>query len=334
MPDYDGPYHRIFGQPTFVVDLLRDLIRPPWLDLLDLTSLERVNFKLHGPGLHDDGTKRREGDVLWRVRRTDGRDAYLCLILEFQHKSDPWMPVRLLTYIGHIYHHLIQEKRLVEGLLPPIFPVVLYNGSARWTAPVDLRSLIALAPDSSLHDFQPAVRYHLVDEVRYPRAELEALESALATILALEQCEDANKVNQLVPQVATRLAGDHNLEARRAAGDFLDLSGVGKILQGSNLSFRTLLEGGPSMLSENVEKWNKQLRQEGRQEGLQEGLQKAAHGALAGVLEARFGDLPSELGEVLASVRDAEVLNQLVILAATVPSLEDFREELRRLGLH
>ena len=59
----------------------------------------------------------------------------------------------------------MNEKRLPpDGRLPPILPVVLYNGDPRWAAPLALRDLVGLPGDSPLWRWQPAMRYHLMDE--------------------------------------------------------------------------------------------------------------------------------------------------------------------------
>ena len=40
-----------------------------------------------------------------------------------------------MVYAGLLWQHLVKEKRLPpDGKLPPILPVVLYNGDRRWTA--------------------------------------------------------------------------------------------------------------------------------------------------------------------------------------------------------
>ena len=79
------------------------------------------------------------------------------------------MVLRILAYIALLYQHLEREKQLTPGgLLPPVFPVVLYNGNKPWTAPVDMKELIDLPENSPLWPFQPRIRYYIIDESRYP----------------------------------------------------------------------------------------------------------------------------------------------------------------------
>ena len=86
--------------------------------------------------------------------------------------------------------------------------MVLYNGERPWDASTRLRDLIALPQQSWLDDFQVGVRYHLVDEQRYPREQLQELRSVVGLILELEQCRDEARGRELVKALAgpTKLA--------------------------------------------------------------------------------------------------------------------------------
>ena len=130
MTEHDSTYHRLFIHPGMVARLLREFVAGPWLDGLDLDGMERLNAKLHA-----DTSARRDGDMIWRIPRHGGADTWLVLLLEFQSSSDPWMALRVMVYAGLLWQHLVKEKRLPpDGKLPPILPVVLYNGDRRWTA--------------------------------------------------------------------------------------------------------------------------------------------------------------------------------------------------------
>ena len=58
--DYDGGYHLLFSHPRMVADFLSGFVNEPWVDGLDLSTLERVNAKFHADGLeHRDGETTR-----------------------------------------------------------------------------------------------------------------------------------------------------------------------------------------------------------------------------------------------------------------------------------
>lgn len=127
MPAHDPLYHRLFSQPFMVAELLRGFVTEPWIANLDLDNLDRMNAKSFPDGAH-----RRDGDMIWKIPLRSGGDAYLLLLLEFQSRPDPWMALRMLVYAGALWQQLVAENSLLAGgKLPPIFPLVLYNGRRR-----------------------------------------------------------------------------------------------------------------------------------------------------------------------------------------------------------
>ena len=61
-------------------------------------------------------------------------------MIEFQSVVDKFMAQRILRYILEFYDYLIRIKKVKT--LPGIFPVMLYNGNAKWSAPVQISELI------------------------------------------------------------------------------------------------------------------------------------------------------------------------------------------------
>jgi predicted transposase YdaD len=168
MPDHDALYHRLFSHPGMVAQLLREFDTEPWVADLALDAMERVNAKFHA----EDG-ERRESDVVWRIPLKAGGDAYLLLLLEFQSTQDRWMALRVMVYAGLLWQQIIRERRLTpEGRLPPVFPLVIYNGDTNWTTPASLHALIGLPEGSPLWRWQPDMRYDILDEGAFAEADL------------------------------------------------------------------------------------------------------------------------------------------------------------------
>ncbi len=124
------------------------LSSPPWLDRLDFSSLEMV------PAHYVSGElEQRESDVVWRLRYGPSGDwFYVYLLIEFQSSVDRFMAIRVLTYLMLLYEDLILKKRLTRsGKLPPVVPIVLYNGTRKWTAPVQVAVLVESLPGYEAH---------------------------------------------------------------------------------------------------------------------------------------------------------------------------------------
>ena len=71
-------------------------------------------------------------------------------------------------------------------------------------------------------------------------------------------------------------------------------------------------------------------REEGQEEGRKDGLVAGLHAAVLGILEARFGDVPSTLATAIKAIDDPAVLDQLVRHAALADTLEAFEAGLPR----
>ena len=97
------------------------------------------------------------------------------------------MALRIQTYTGLLYQELVRNKapEVAAGRLPAVLPVVLYNGSGRWTAARNLAGLIApvgpwLAP------LPAAPRYYLLDVQRVAGDDLSR-PNLLRAVAGLEQ---------------------------------------------------------------------------------------------------------------------------------------------------
>jgi predicted transposase/invertase (TIGR01784 family) len=152
---HDNSYKSLFSHPEMVHDLIVGFLPAEWVQDFDMSTLERKN----GNYVTDD-LRERENDIIWRVR-FKGKWLYLYILLEFQSSVDRFMAVRLLTYMGLLYQDLIKTQQFTDdGLLPPILPIVLYNGESRWTAAQSLQALVA-QPTNGLQRYLPQLEYVL-----------------------------------------------------------------------------------------------------------------------------------------------------------------------------
>jgi len=301
--DHDALYHRLFSHPGVVAQLLRGFVDGPWLDGLDLDGMERLNAKFHA-----ETGERREGDMVWRIPRRDGEDSYLVLLLEFQSSTDQFMALRVLTYAALLWQQLVREGRLAaDGRLPPLLPVVVYNGDARWQAPVDVRKLVGLPEISELWRWQPQLQYHLIDAGAFTDADLAARDGLPALWFRLESASDTGAV---VADALLAWLGRHpGFDGLRAV--FAEL--LGAMVAPLSPGMRVPKELGEmrSRLVARAEQWVEQWKQEGlqagleegrqkglqegRQEGRQEGQQKGEATLLLRLMQRRFGPLPDWL---------------------------------------
>ena len=137
---HDASYKLLFSHAEMIKDLLQGFVPQSWVQALDFSTLEKVNASYVA-----DDLRNRHDDVVWRVRFQD-HWLYVYLLLEFQSTVDRFMAVRILSYTGLLYQDLIRGQSLHQDRLPPVLPIVLYNGEPRWKAAVELSALIHPAP--------------------------------------------------------------------------------------------------------------------------------------------------------------------------------------------
>lgn len=121
---YDLTFKRIFSFKEVFLNFLKSTIKRPWVDKIDLQSLEFVDRSF----VKDEFVE-KEADVIYRAKIED-TDIYFYVLLEAQSTTDKTMPRRLFEYMNLIWQRHIEETK--DDLLSPIVPIVLYNGRSNW----------------------------------------------------------------------------------------------------------------------------------------------------------------------------------------------------------
>ena len=309
---HDRGYKRLFSHPLAVEGLLRGFLPEDWTGRLDFSTLEKV-----GNSFVSDDLRERHGDLIWRLRfGEEGGWFYLYLLLEFQSTSDPFMAVRLLTYVSLLLEEIIRRQKLKPGdRLPAVLPLVLHNGKRPWRAPHDLASLFVEVPPG-LRRYLPRLRYLLLDE---GRLDLDRPELAAHPIAALFQFEAA-KTSEGFPLLSQKLrdllSREKDLEFRRTLNNWF-ISLVHRTFPGAIISETMDLLEVP-MLEETVQEWRTQLLKEGRREGRQEGEVAGMRQLLLQQMTTRFGRLPAGVRLQVEEISSKQELRKLArkILAA------------------
>lgn len=306
-PHHDHSYKQLFSHRELVRDLLTGFVREEWVRQADLGSLETVK----GSFVTDD-FREREDDIIWRVRW--GTDwLYVYLLIEFQSRTDRFMAVRIANYVTLLYQDLIAQRQYTPGgRLPPVLPIVLYNGEPRWGAACDLSELVESVP-GGLESYRPRLRYLLLDEgaiVSEPGFAPE-LRNLAAALFQLEHARDEATWLGLYQRLVAVLDSAALDNLKRAFGRWIYKSYVLKKRPGITLPDINDFNEVHTVLQERVEQWNQQLvekgRLMGREEGREEGRLEGESRVLARLLARRFGALPAWVEDRLSSASEAEL---------------------------
>ena len=278
----------------------------------------------------DDQNDEDEGDKAW---------SYLVLVLEFQAGVDFAMPLRIRDYVDNLHMSKLRGGYFgATDRLPPVLPIVLYNGASPWTASPRVIDLVtpgatASGPEaagigSRTDPLFSGERYLLLDMHRVAADDLPmdnaaallaglenpSLERVAAQVAALRRRLDAPELKRLRE---TMLLWAQQVSRRRLDLDLgmEDMAEVDRLHESGELEVRL----GSRALAERA-----RLRAEGRAEGRVEGMEQgiAAERELLGRQTARkFGvDAAERLAALLAGIDDPERLAEagdLIIDCAT-----------------
>jgi len=279
---------------------------------LDFSRLERVNTKFYA---NRRPSRRRDGDVIWRLPMRVGSDVYIYLLFEFQSTNDRWMAARAQVYQGLLWQQVIDEQKLKEGdLIPPLLVLVLYNGEGSWKAPATTRELIDLSKDSALCRWQPKVKYRLIHIGKIPAAELAQRSSLVALLFRLEQRHSAEDLARLLDEVIDWFRNHDSHD--RLQRVFAELIREAFARHGYKLPRSASLLEVKTMLSTQLDVWREEWLAEGEAKGKAEGKAEGrTEGEAKGKADSLICLLVDRFGEVTASLEKK-------IRAATLASLD------------
>ena len=313
MAEHDSGYKLLFSYSKMVEGLLRGFVRQGWVEDLDFTTLERVN-----ESFTSDGLEQRHADMVWRLRsKSEGKGwFYVFFLLEFQSTSDPFMAVRLLTYVSLLYSGLVRANAvtLKEGL-PAVVSVVLYNGKRPWKAPIDLASLYRSVPPGCI-PYLPQLTYILIDETRLSPEELSLAGNRVASLFRVETLkrEDLPALKAELVRLLPRK--DEDPELRRALLRWVERL-LRRMVPGVTIPDDDFEE--MPMLEETLIEW----RDEAVRKGVKKGQVEGRRQFLLEQLEQRFGALSPKVRRKVkaSSEKRLQELGRRVLVAGSLAEM-------------
>ena len=178
---HDSGYKKLFSNRTIFRQLLETFVNQEWVHSLDFDTCEPLD-----KSFISEHYKETESDLIYKIQFQD-REVYIYILIEFQSTVDPFMALRVLNYITNFYMDFLVNNSGVSKL-PAVFPIVLYNGNARWTAPVNLSALIEQTPP--LGRFALDFEYFLIAENQYSQEALLRIRNIVSTLFLAESYYD------------------------------------------------------------------------------------------------------------------------------------------------
>jgi len=258
---HDEFFKEIFGDLDHARDLLRGILPPDLLEILDLDLLQREPASYLTAQLAEDFA-----DLVFTCPVSSGA-AVVALLLE--HKS--WAPrcphLQLLSYMLGIWEQSEKDGRS----LPPVIPVILYNGQGEWK----VRELSQCFPDLSerLRPFLPEFHFLLLDLAHEPLEPLRYRFGNRSVRLALELMRAIFTPSE-VKALMERLSPDDGPPDKDLAYRFLRVV-LRYIFRRSDTNVREALTYVLHPAARELTMtWEEQLIQQGEQKGLQKGFEQ------------------------------------------------------------
>ena len=170
---HDKGYKKIFSVKKNFLDFIQKYVALDWMKNLTVDDIEVVNKEFV-----TDQFDTYESDIVYKIRvreweqeapgQTDHIDQYVYIFFlqEMQSSMDFTMPFRLLVYMTSIwmdyFRNTDKNRRKQKSFrLPPIIPLVLYNGAGSWTAERQFKNVVSFS--DKLNGYVCNFAYILVD---------------------------------------------------------------------------------------------------------------------------------------------------------------------------
>jgi predicted transposase/invertase (TIGR01784 family) len=182
--EHDKRYKKLFARTGNIMDFLTNFTE--FKELVKDAAEE--DFQLIDKEFITKDYRDREADIIYRVRLKD-REIIFYLLLELQSSVYFAMPIRLLTYMTEVLQRefrnadpALREQKTYR--LPAVLPIVLYNGTGKWTVATQFREY--QQGHELFSDKLLSFEYLLFDVNRMKAEDLLAIGSPMSVIFAVD----------------------------------------------------------------------------------------------------------------------------------------------------
>lgn len=263
---------------------METFVNEDWVKELDFDNCDTVD-----KSFISEHYKETESDIIYKLRLKD-KEIYIFILIEFQATVDRFMALRILNYMTNFYMDYLESHKKVKKL-PALFPILLYNGEKKWTAPTNISELIEAGVQ--LGRFALDFEYFKIAENAYSKQELLRIKNIVSTLFLAESYYDIELLQEELIALFEREPD------REAVSLFLNwfkqLAEHGRIKKADYKSLEKIYtdkEEVRSMLINTLAKERKKIynkgKLEGKREGKLEGKIEAAKNLLAEGLSVTF----------------------------------------------
>jgi predicted transposase/invertase (TIGR01784 family) len=295
---HDKGYKRLFSNKLIFQQLIKTFVTEDWVKDCDFEHCQKID-----KSFISEHYKETESDIIYQVKFKN-KNAYIYLLLEFQSSVSWYMALRMLNYVSNFYMDYIETHKRARKL-PPIFPLVLYNGDEKWTAATDFRDLLE-KPDLLKH-YAPQLHYFKIAENEYSTENLLKIKNLVSALFLVEKSKDIELIkfqleslfdNEDDKQAITVLLNwfkQLGLRGKKSLDDYQEF----EYIYQSKEEVKTMLET-------TLDQYGQTFFVKGKEDGIQKGIQKGKIETLILLLEERFGSLSAEQKEMICQFNEGD----------------------------
>jgi predicted transposase/invertase (TIGR01784 family) len=322
---HDAVFRKVFAKPAVAAEFFQDALPEALVENINWNSLV-----LEPASFVDEEFQSSASDLLFSAQMGDDAALLYCL---FEHQSTPdaRMPLRLLGYVTRILQRAVSRGEAEPDQLPPIIPVVLFQGPRSWQP--STRFIDALKVPGGL---LPEVRKYLLDFEHFLvdlsdwSPDLFRERVLLRGILAIMKAVRDGRVEEVSPVLFPLM--DEVIRRSTATGIlesllyYVGTVGPEPLFKEMRRSIRATQ--GPEEEKRAMTKFAQQMLERGERRGKKTGKVEGLREAVMDYLRMRFGELPANLRERIDSVESPDELKKLNRAAWESDSLEEFKKVL------
>ena len=280
----------------------------------------------------DEDQQNHFSDLIFSVDLKKGDSAQVYCLLE--HKSTPEILVSLqiLRYMVLEWHTIAKQRELLGRVLPPIIPIVVYQGHRRWNVGNDFHSIIDF-PSDSFKVFTPNFEYLLWD---FSGVDDKTLQDALILryyvliCKALRSEELPNHLFDLVDAFCKTLGSQRALEYIEIFFRYIAKSSGKVSKKDYEDALSKLPHGGEKIMNTLAEQWKTELREEvlkdkdkWERDAEKKGEIKNSQEMLISAIQNKFGVIKPGMAAKIRAIQSIETLHSLF---SQIFSVEDKKE--------
>lgn len=339
----DNGFKKIFGNKQLFCEFIKSFVNIDILKNIKPNDIEDISGRFIT--IYNEN---RDSDTVKKIKLKDEEFFVICLI-EHQSTVHHLMSFRILEYMVLIWKDYIektdmeaqkenkntQPSKLKSFKLPPILPIVFYEGKTKWTSEIEFKNKVVLS--DIFEKYTPKFEYELVDLNKYTKQDLLKLNNLLSLILLIDKIKSSNDfelLKEIPKEYVNRVIEDTPNELLKMIADivknFLEKVNVPleeieniteKIYERRFIEMFTMFEeyDVQATRKEAEEIGYKKGIQEGIQKGVQEGIQK---GKIEGIKTYKI-EIAKKLLKLGESIDKIEILLEL-----SKEQIEEIRQSL------